>query len=67
VLALNWHKLQAKIADPVLALCRARPQLVYTGLFLFSYQVAEMFNPLRRALFLLHHPSTTAVISTLSR
>jgi undecaprenyl-diphosphatase len=67
MLALNWHKLRAKIADPVLALCMARPQLVYAGLFLFSYQVAEMFNPVRRALHLLHHPATTAMISILNR
>jgi membrane-associated phospholipid phosphatase len=65
VLAFNWQKLQRRIADPILALCEGRPQLLYVALLVFSYQVAELFNPMRRLLVLLHHPGASAIVSVL--
>ena len=54
VLLFNWHDLRSFVARPLLALLDAKPHMFYTGLFFFSYQVAEIFDPARDFLAYLH-------------
>lgn len=58
VLLFNWQKVRSAVAGPLCALLEAKPQIFYTGLFLFSYQVAQMFDPTRDLLDYLHHNSS---------
>lgn len=61
VLLFNWQKLRSAVARPFCALLEARPQVFYTALFLFCYQVAEMFDPTRDLLAYLHQNSSVVV------
>lgn len=54
VLLLNRPRLRLAVTQPLLNLLDAKPQLFYVGLFFFSYQVAEMFDPLRNLLGFVH-------------
>lgn len=55
VLLFNQPRIRSAVAVPVLRLVDVKPHLFYTGLFFFSYQVAEMFDPFRDFLHYLHH------------
>jgi undecaprenyl-diphosphatase len=61
VLLFNWQKLRSAIAGPLCALLEARPQVFYTALFLFSYQVAQMFDPTRELLHYLHRNGSVVI------
>lgn len=67
VLFFNQHKIRSAVAAPVLKFVEAKPHLFYTGLFFFSYQVAEMFDPLRSFLSYVHHRVIPLVLLILGR
>lgn len=54
VLLINQRKIGSAISSPLLRLMETKPQFFYMGLFLFSYQVSELFDSIRDALGLLH-------------
>jgi membrane-associated phospholipid phosphatase len=61
VLLFNWHKLRSAITRPLLAVLDSAPQIFYTALFLFSYQVAEIFDPPRNLFDYLHRTGNVVV------
>lgn len=61
VLLFNGQKVRSAIAGPLCALLEARPQVFYTALFLFTYQVAQMFDPARDLLDYLHRNSSVVI------
>lgn len=54
VLLLHQSRIRSVVARPFLSLLDAKPHIFYAGLFFFSYQVAEMFDPMRNFLAYLH-------------
>ena len=61
----NQPQIRTQITRLPLRFHRQKPQLFYAVLFLLSYQIAELFNPVRHVLsaihavvfmFLMHHP-----------
>ena len=67
VLLLNQDKVRSALARPLLSLVEAKPHFFYAGLLLFSYQVSEMFDPLRDTLTYLHHHGGPVIVSMIAR
>lgn len=65
VLLFNHPKLRAAVSGPLLSLLETKPHLFYAALFLLSYQVAAMFDPLRDFLAYLHHHVVPLAVSFL--
>ncbi|HTM88262.1 MAG TPA: phosphatase PAP2 family protein [Terriglobales bacterium] len=54
VLLFYWSRIRSVVARPFLLLLDAKPHIFYAGLFFFSYQVAEMFDPMRAFVAYMH-------------